>query len=163
MKQKYALCMLAIIISTALFCGCGKDNATAPEVAITVTPVLKITNTDYTSSANIGDTASVNHLTKAYESCYSDELKMDIFNYMHTQVALSGQDISSYEKCLNATGLPFSTEMLLLCYVEKAKYKGRDAWIIQNIKGFGPSRFLGYKVFVMDAVNADTLCWTQTK
>ena len=157
MKQKYALCILAILISTALFCGCGKDNPTAPEAAITVTPVLKITNTDYQSTANFVDTTSFNNLRNAYKNRYTDGLKKDIFNHMLTQVAQSGQDTSSYEKCLNATKLPFSTGKFLLSYAEKAKYKGRNVWIFQSIYGFAPNEPYGYEIVFIDAVSLETI------
>jgi|GEM_PF-3338197 hypothetical protein len=157
MKQKYALCMLAIIISTALFCGCGKDNATEPNVVITAAPVLNITNTDYQSTDNFVDTTSFINLRNAYKNRYTDELKKDIFNHMLTQVAQSGQDTSCYKKCLNATKLPFSTGKFLLSYAEKAKYKGRNVWIFQSIYGFDPGEPYGYEIIFIDAVSLETI------
>jgi hypothetical protein len=152
----YYLALFSFLL--ILLCACEENKITDPQNIDEV--VVKVSNTDYNLNsfrAHFPDSASLHNISTAYSNNYSEERKAGLISNMKSKVTALRQDVTIIEQILTKTGCNMPGKYILPTYAEKAKYEGKDAWLIQFTYGLGNPRFGHYMCFVFSIPNLDTL------
>jgi hypothetical protein len=151
--------LVPFLVPLLLILGCG-DNSTEPADNLTKKPVVKKSSTDYNYDSfrdSFPDTSSLKRIGKAYAGIYSEEIKNELISYMKRKVKQIGEDENLFTECFGLTGCSGTASVSLPTYAEKAKYEGKEAWIIQLVWGIDPQDLSHYKCFAFETDKMDTL------
>lgn len=176
MKNRlFLLCNVTIFIFFLSFLGCSKNSAdsgqSSPvtpnetllpnEALIPIKPVVKVTQNDYDKNSfmkSFPDTVSLNLIATAYSNnYYSENIKTLLNCYMQEQVKKLGQDVKIFEKIQTLSGCNVANEYILPTYAEKAKYNGKDVWIIQVAYGLSSPALAHFKCYAFGIEKLDML------
>jgi len=160
---------LFYIVSTflllAIIYGCN-DNSTNPEDNISVKPTVQITSTNYDEqlfNSSFPKNDILNEISDAYKSSYSNDIKVKFIDYVTNRVESLGENKKIFLECFELSGCENENSISLPTYIEKAKFKGEDSWIIQLTWGFKSSDLGHYKCFAIGIESKDTLYFTRCK
>lgn len=170
MKALLLRLCLSIAFILLFFTGCSDDdknnNPVGPAGELSAEPVVKSTTTNYTEAAFrtlFPEYATLSSFGNAYNGKYSDALKSAIISNIDAKAAALGLNTAILDSCISATGCMRSGEVALPSYVEKARYSGKDAWLIQIVWGTSASDFGHYKCYAIDSATLDTLDFIRCK
>jgi len=151
-------CQYFFIFLFIILFGCKNDKITDPQNNAEV--VVKISGIDYNQKSFrtlFPDSSSLKNISTAYSSNYSEERRAKLIDNMKNKVSKLGEDVKVIESILSKTGCTVSGAYILPTYAEKAKYEGKDVWMVQFTYGLGNSGFGHYKCFAFSIPNLDTL------
>lgn len=144
--------------------GCKDDKITSPQSNADV--IVKLSGTDYNQNSFktlFPDTASLKNINTAYSNNYSEERKTELLSNMKIKVKELGEDVTVIEKILARAGCNMSGVYILPTYAEKAKYNGKDAWLVQFTYGLSSPDFGHFKCFALSIPDLDTLDYVGCK
>lgn len=146
------------ILLLIILIGCKDDKITDPQNNAEV--VVKKSNIDYNQNSFkilFPDSSSLKNISTAYSSNYSEERKAKLIENMKAKVSKLGEDVIIIESILSKAGCNIPGEYILPTYAEKAKYDGKDVWLVQFTYGLGNPGFGHFKCFAFSIPNLDTL------
>ena len=164
--MKKILLMISYIILFILSIQSCKDKSTDPYEDILVKPIVEKTSTDYTPElfrSSFPKMELLHEIGEAYKNSYSEAVKNQLINYMKSQANKLGENSEIFNECMEVTGCNNSNSISLPSYAEKAKYEGKDVWIIQLVWGMMPSDLGHYKCFAISTDDKDTLDFKRCK
>lgn len=126
MKKLFLLPFIIILFFLVFSCNDDEDIF-VPEV------IVKISNTDYNESGFLDlfpHQESLNQISSAFNNNYSEDRK-NILTNMKIKVAALGEDAAIMNNILISMGCYDVGEYILPTYAERAKFNGRDVWLIQ--------------------------------
>jgi hypothetical protein len=163
MKLKNSYLIFFLLLLIPLY-GCKDDKITSPQSNAEV--VVKVSGTDYNQNSFntlFPDTASLKYISTAYSNNYSEERRTKLINDMKSKVRALGEDVAVIENILTRAGCNMSGVYILPTYVEKAKYNGKDAWLVQFTYGLSSPDFGHFKCFALSIPDLDTLDYAACK
>ncbi|HPI38505.1 MAG TPA: hypothetical protein PK397_11235 [Ignavibacteriaceae bacterium] len=157
-RQKiYSIIFIFLLFVPA---GCNEDKITDQQSNARV--VVKVSDTDYNQNnftTLFPDTSSFNSISRAYSNNYTEVRRAKLIENMKADILKLGEDATLIESILSKTGCSIRGEYILPTYAEKAKYEGKDAWLVQFIYGFGYPEFGHFKCFAFSVPDLDTLMY----
>jgi hypothetical protein len=155
---------LFLLISTLLF-NCS-DNISDQENTFFAKPVVKRSNTNYTEDSftnSFPDNSSLQFISNAYTNNFTEEIRIELFDYMKNEVTKLGEDVLVFENILEQTNCNKKGLYLVPTYAERAQYENREVWIFQLTFGLGKPIFGRARCFVFGIPNLDTLNYIGTR
>lgn len=160
MKNINVLSSLSVFI-VFIILGCN-EKSTEPKDVITAKPVVKKSSVNFTAQSFntlFPDSITLKNISTAYSNNYSEALWENLLEYMKGEVTKLGEDVTVFDNVLSQTRCKLSGEYLLPTYAERAKYEGKEVWLLQITYGLGEPNFAHYKCFAISVVNLDTLAY----
>jgi hypothetical protein len=155
---------LFLLISTLLF-NCS-DNISDQENTFFAKPVVKRSNTNYTEDSftnSFPDNSSLQFICDAYTNNFTEEIRIELFDYMKNEVTKLGEDVLVFENILEQTNCNEKGLYLVPTYAERAQYENREVWIFQLTFGLDKPVFGRARCFVFGIPNLDTLNYIGTR
>ncbi len=158
---------LVLMFFTALLAavsGCKQDVSTNDPGNVEATVVRTEADYDPVSFRNsFPDTIAFATITAEFRREYSEERRSRLIEKMLTQVLSLGEDVSLMRTILERAGCMEKGYCIAPTYAERAKYGGREAWIIQFTWGMRYDDFGHYKRLVASVPELDTLYYERCK
>lgn len=159
--MKHNIYLISLLFITFFFLTACNDD-TISESHYNPEVVVKVSNLNYDQPGFLNlfpEIESLNNISTAFTSDYSEERKNRLLINMQIKVANWGQDVAVMDNILTATGCNTVGEYILPTYAERAKYNGQDAWLIQFTYALDTLVFGRFKCFAFSIPDLDTLCY----
>ena len=142
------------------FAGCNNHASQNGEDNVEVT--VKVSTTDYnqdTFGQLFPDSISLHNISFAFGNNYTEQRRTRLVVNMLAKVSALGEDIMIVDTILTRASCKTPGEYVLPTYAERAKYSGREAWLVQFTYGLGNPAFGRYKCFAFSIPDLDTLMY----
>lgn len=163
--KKHLLKVVLPFMLLIFILGCS-DNSTEPIDEHIVNPIVVKTSINYDEqlfNSSFPQNDILNKISEAYKNHYSEKIKINLIDNVVIIVESLGENEETFLDCFELTGCFDANSISLPTYVEKAKFNGEDAWIIQLSWGVESSDLGHYKCFAIGINSKDTLCYAQCK
>ncbi len=153
-----AIVLFAIVLGAG--CQDKKESISNPEPPLEVRATVIITEADYDSSyfrRSHLDTASFNMIVREFNREYSDLRKSQLIDGVLTDVASLGENPELMRTLLERFTSDVETERVIPTYAERARYGGREAWLMEFTYSLGTGGFGHYLHYAFSIPELDTL------
>jgi hypothetical protein len=148
MKSPIAI-FITLFLILIQFSGCHDLFSTEPPDVVDV--VVKMSMTDYdatTFTHSFPDTSSLHAVASAFSSGYSEERRASLLARMLQRIAVLGEEPRFVDSILTRCDCRTPGTFVLPTYAERARFKGKDVWIVQFAVGYGGPGFGHYSCVV---------------
>ncbi len=159
------LASFALMGLFAVYSGCKQDVSTNNPGNVEAA-VLK-TGLDYDwgglCCSSFPDSIVFYSISAEFRRDYSEERRSRLIGHMLTQVLALGEDVGLMRTILERAGCTTRGTCIAPTYAERAKYGGREAWIVQFTWGMEPGDFGHIKRAAIGVPELDTLAFVQCR
>ena len=144
-----------VLLSVCLLVGCD-DLGVQEDADVIVTVSAK--DYDATSFKQLfPETTSHKIIASAFSANYSDERRTNLSKRMLARIAVLGENPRFVDSILTRHGCRESGAFILPTYAERARFNGKDVWLVQFIYGLGVPSFSHYACYAYSIPDLEQL------